>query len=52
MQAYKLGMEHLIKELDGQMLVYAAISPNLATGRYVYMRRISCDAFKTIENNE
>ncbi|AYL96455.1 alpha-galactosidase [Mucilaginibacter celer] len=50
MQAYKKGMEHLIDELDGQMLVYAAISPSLATGRYAHMRRIACDAFKTIKD--
>lgn len=52
MQAYKRGMEHLIKSLDGQMLVYVAISPNLATGRYAHIRRIACDAFKTIEDTE
>ena len=50
MQAYRVGMEHLIKDLDGQMLVYAAISPSLATGRYAHMRRIACDAFKTVND--
>jgi alpha-galactosidase len=50
MQAYKKGMEHLIDQLGSQMLVYAAISPNLATGRYAHMRRIACDAFKTIKD--
>ncbi|WP_420153252.1 CBM35 domain-containing protein [Siphonobacter sp.] len=48
MQAYKVGMEYLIDQLDGSMLVYAAISPNLATGRYAHMRRIACDAYKDI----
>ncbi|OOQ59061.1 alpha-galactosidase [Mucilaginibacter pedocola] len=52
MQAYKAGMEYLIKQMDNQMLVYAAISPSLASGRYVHMRRIACDAFKTIEHTE
>jgi alpha-galactosidase len=50
MQAYKKGMEHLIDQLGSQMLVYAAISPSLATGRYAHMRRIACDAFKTIKD--
>ncbi|MEO3408072.1 alpha-galactosidase [Mucilaginibacter sp. CAU 1740] len=50
MQAYKKGMEHLIDQLGDQMLVYAAISPSLATGRYAHMRRIACDAFKTIKD--
>ncbi|MCF0069348.1 T9SS type A sorting domain-containing protein [Dyadobacter sp. CY261] len=45
MQAYKAGMEYLIDQIDGKMLVYAAISPNLATGRYAHMRRIACDAY-------
>ena len=49
MQAFRKGMEFLIDQLDGKMLVYAAISPNLATGRYVHMRRIACDAFKSID---
>src|SRR5690606_40031559 len=34
------------------MLVYAAISPNLATGRYVHMRRIACDAYADINATE
>ncbi|ACT93092.1 CBM35 domain-containing protein [Dyadobacter fermentans] len=46
MEAYKIGMEYLTDQLDGSMLVYAAISPNLATGRYAHMRRIACDAYK------
>ncbi|WP_084439515.1 T9SS type A sorting domain-containing protein [Dyadobacter alkalitolerans] len=48
MEAYKVGMEYLTDQLDGTMLVYAAISPNLATGRYAHMRRIACDAYKDI----
>lgn len=52
MQAYKVGMEHLVKALDGQMLIYAAISPSLATSRYAHMRRIACDAWKTIEQTQ
>ena len=47
MQAYHKGMKYLIDQL-GPMLMYAAISPNLATGPYVHMRRIACDAFKSI----
>ncbi|MDB5148680.1 MAG: alpha-galactosidase [Mucilaginibacter sp.] len=50
MQAYKKGMEHLVDQLGDQMLVYAAISPSLATGRYAHMRRIACDAFKTVKD--
>ncbi|MDB5015068.1 MAG: alpha-galactosidase, partial [Daejeonella sp.] len=52
MQAYKLGMEYLIKQLDSKMLVYAAISPSLASGRYIHSRRIACDAFKSIKDTE
>ncbi|SHL99135.1 alpha-galactosidase [Mucilaginibacter sp. OK098] len=52
MQAYRKGMEYLIHQLDGQMLVYAAISPSLATGRYVHSRRIACDAFQTIAHTK
>lgn len=52
MQAYKAGMEYLNQQLGSQMLVYAAISPSLATGRYTHMRRIACDAFKSIENTQ
>jgi alpha-galactosidase len=48
MEAFRSGMEFLDSLLDNKMLVYAAISPNLATARYVHMRRIACDAFKSI----
>jgi len=50
MQAFRVGMEHLTDQLDGQMLIYAAISPNLAMGRYAHTRRIACDAWKTIKD--
>ncbi|MGO4293340.1 hypothetical protein [Chitinophaga sp. RAB17] len=49
MQAFRKGMEYLVDQLDGKMLVYAAISPSMATGRYVHTRRIACDAFKNID---
>lgn len=52
MQAYKVGMEFLDSVMDGKMLVYAAISPTMATARYVHMRRIACDAFSAIDNTE
>jgi alpha-galactosidase len=52
MQAYRKGMEYLIDKLGDQMLIYAAISPSLATGRYVHTRRIACDAFKTIKDTQ
>jgi alpha-galactosidase len=52
MQAYREGMEYLINKLGDQMLIYAAISPSLATGRYVHTRRIACDAFKTIKDTQ
>lgn len=48
MQAFRKGMEYLCDQLGNQMLIYAAISPNIATARYVHMRRIACDAFKSI----
>lgn len=50
MEAYRKGMEYLVNKLGKDMLIYAAISPSLATGRYVHSRRIACDAFKTIEH--
>jgi alpha-galactosidase len=52
MQAYAAGMQFLDSVLNGTMLVYAAISPTMATGRYVHMRRIACDAFSAIDNTE
>jgi len=52
MQAYRQGMEYLTDQLAGQMLVYAAISPNLATARYAHMRRIACDAFSSISDSK
>jgi alpha-galactosidase len=52
MQAYRKGMEYLIDQLGDQLFIYAAISPSLATGRYVHSRRIACDAFKTIEHTK
>jgi alpha-galactosidase len=52
MRAYRQGMEYLTDQLAGQMLVYAAISPNLATARYAHMRRIACDAFSSINDTK
>lgn len=52
MQAYKVGMAFMDSVLDGAMLLYAAISPNMATARYVHMRRVGCDAFSAIDNTE
>jgi alpha-galactosidase len=52
MQAYKVGMQCVTKALNNKMLVYAAISPTMATAPYVHMRRIACDAFSAIDNTE
>ncbi|MCC8425835.1 alpha-galactosidase [Mucilaginibacter sp. UR6-11] len=52
MQAYRVGMETVTQARDNSMLVYAAISPSLATARYVHMRRIACDAFHSIKDAE
>lgn len=52
MQAYDQGMSFLLKQLDGKMLVYAAISPTMASGRYIHVRRIACDAFKSIRDTK
>ncbi|MGK9124497.1 alpha-galactosidase [Olivibacter sp. SA151] len=52
MQAYRVGMECLSDHLANSMLVYAAISPSLATARYAHMRRIACDAWKSIKDTE
>jgi len=50
MQAYDVGMSFLLKQLDDKMLIYAAISPTMASGRYIHARRIACDAFKSIKD--
>ena len=52
MEAFSRGMSLVDSVLDGSMLLYAAISPNVATSRYVHMRRIACDAFSAIDNSE
>jgi alpha-galactosidase len=52
MQAYSMGMKLVDSVLDNSMLVYAAISPTMATAKYVHMRRIACDAFSAIDNTE
>ena len=52
MQAFKKGMQFLDSVLDDKMLVYAAISPNIATARYVHMRRIACDAWSSLDHTE
>ncbi|WP_214070711.1 alpha-galactosidase [Mucilaginibacter sp. dw_454] len=52
MQAFRVGMETINKVLDNSMLLYAAISPSLATARYVHMRRIACDSFHSIKDAE
>ncbi|WP_316777660.1 alpha-galactosidase [Pedobacter antarcticus] len=52
MQAYEEGMSFLLKQLDGKMLIYAAISPTMASGRYIHARRIACDAFKSIKDTK
>jgi alpha-galactosidase len=48
MQAFARGMKFLTRQLDNTMLVYAAISPNMATAPFVHMRRIACDAYSQI----
>ena len=52
MQAFSQGMAFVDSVLGGRFLVYSAISPNIATARYVHMRRIGCDAFSAIDNTE
>ncbi|CAM3740748.1 alpha-galactosidase [Sphingobacterium prati] len=52
MQAYEVGMKHLVDALQGKMLIYAAISPSLATAQFAHMRRIACDAWKTIDQTQ
>ncbi|WP_333864254.1 alpha-galactosidase [Sphingobacterium sp.] len=52
MQAYAVGMKHLVDVLQGKMLIYAAISPSLATAQFAHMRRIACDAWKTIDQTQ
>jgi len=52
MQAYAIGMNLLNDVLGNQMLIYAAISPSLATYKYAHIRRIACDAWKTLEQTK
>jgi alpha-galactosidase len=52
MQAYSVGMKHIVDQLDGKMLIYAAISPSFASAKYVHMRRIACDAWNTMEQTQ
>ncbi|WP_343539035.1 alpha-galactosidase [Sphingobacterium thalpophilum] len=52
MQAYSVGMKHLVDVLKGKMLIYAAISPSLATAQFAHMRRIACDAWKTLDQTQ
>ncbi|ALL06770.1 hypothetical protein AQ505_15485 [Pedobacter sp. PACM 27299] len=52
MQAYKAGMTFLTKQLDNKMLIYAAISPSMASSPYVHVRRIACDAFQSIKDTK
>jgi len=51
-QAFNQGMKYLTDRLANQMLVYAAISPNIATGPYAHIRRVACDAFAQINDTE
>jgi alpha-galactosidase len=52
MEVYQEGMKFLVDEIDGKMLVQAAISPNLATGPFVHVRRIACDAYTSIGDTD
>ncbi|WP_316633947.1 T9SS type A sorting domain-containing protein [uncultured Flavobacterium sp.] len=52
MEAYQEGMKYLVDEINGTMLVEAAISPNIATGPYVHVRRIACDAYSSIGDSD
>ncbi|MDA6070310.1 T9SS type A sorting domain-containing protein [Flavobacterium sp. AC] len=52
MEAYQEGMKFLIDEINGTMLVQAAISPNLATGPFVHVRRVACDAYSSISETD
>ena len=51
-QAFHQGMKYLTDRLDDKMVVYAAISPNVATGPYAHIRRVACDAFAQINDTE
>ncbi|KRB57479.1 T9SS type A sorting domain-containing protein [Flavobacterium sp. Root186] len=52
MEAYQEGMKYLVDEINGTMLVEAAISPNLATGPFAHVRRIACDAYSSISDTD
>jgi len=52
MEAYHQGMKFLIDAVGDDMLIEAAISPNMATGPYAHMRRIACDAYGDIEKTK
>lgn len=52
MEAYKEGMQYLIDAIGDDMLVNAAISPNMATGPFAHTRRIACDAYSGIGDTD
>lgn len=52
MEAYHQGMKFLIDAVGNDMLIEAAISPNMATGPYAHMRRIACDAYGDIDKTK
>lgn len=52
MQAFHHGMQYLVDQINGKMLIYAAISPNIATFPYAHSRRIACDAYADINATE
>ena len=53
MQAYRQGMEYITSKLNSKKIfVYAAISPSMASGRYIHSRRIACDAWATIDQTQ
>lgn len=50
-QAYNIGLQHIVKFLNNQMFLNFSISP-LFPSNYANSRRIACDAYKSISETE
>ena len=46
MEAFHEGMKFLTDAVGNNMMIEASICPNMSTGPYAHMRRISCDAYQ------
>jgi alpha-galactosidase len=50
-QAYNLGMKHMVNLIDGKMFINASIAP-LFPSNYAHSRRIACDTYGSMRETE